>query len=361
MAIFFRGLDGIDFDTDGEGERTISASYKLFADAPPSVIGEQQILIAAVASTGIDIGVSWLSDAGAVCNGMKATAVKSSKGIPARWEWRADFKFSSKSEDNNPSGGGGGPSKEKDKTLRPMTVNVSVEKYEQAAPIDIYGNFVRNSAGDPVTRTKKMSRVIFKYSKHMRVWNWKNNQRAAGFVFNGNIPLEDENLTEGSESYRYGFLYSRNKLPFNPSASLTSLFGGSFVDPGAARIEDMRCEVVYDTPKPCVKVDIEVRVDNDFFYDKFLDAGYYHFVSANPYTAWDGTLEQPDLPVAANPFRERRLFRDKNGSPATREQLLDGAGNPLAANEVPFTNKYQYYCERDWTVAPMGGPSGFFS
>jgi hypothetical protein len=366
MAIIVKGNDGLETEIDGNGDTDYRVTYKSRTNAPPSVITEQAVQVAVVAATGLDIGSPWINDLFALCDSIKTRCVRRVDTQPPQWEYATEYHFTSKTEDQKD---GQKPDKEKDKTLRPLTVHMSVEKYDAAATVDVFGLPVNNSAGDPITRTRKKSRTIFRYSRYMKRWSWLWCNEAKGWTGWDLIP-PFQNVV--SPDYEIGFMYCTNVNSWNPAGPYTSLLGHVNADPYTARIEDIRAELIQEGKVPCVKVDIEVHIDTDQFIDTFLDQGFNAFATtnaiaevnfmANPYSPFDpGTLDprgMAQLPAAANPSRSLRTMRDKNGAPVQQPRLLDGQGNELAANAIPHYRSFNYYPWRNWDLPPL---SDYFS
>lgn len=258
-----------------------------------------------------------------------------------------------------------------------MTISIRTETYEVAATKDRWGDAVTNSAGDPIVRTKKMSRLIFHYSRYMKKWDWDNNEYALTqpeyvFVDPADINSDIKGITNTG-----GFVHSRNwDGSWVPTGPFRKWMGSLVVGKGKAKIESIQSDFAYDFGG-CVKVDIEVKIDPLWHYDKFLDQGFFHLntpgvTQAGGITLADylaGSLDEgpaaltplPSTPGSTAPSIARRQFRDRHGFPATTPQLLDGFGNPLGENMPPQELNRQYYQFRDWEVPPLGGPGGFFT
>lgn len=376
MSVRVLGVNNLEGGGEGSGDRTQRVTYKSYASAPPNTLGPDIVTAAAINFSGLDIGSPWTNDLTSLCRSIRSRCLRRVDSVPPKWEWETTFEFSSQDSGKDTQQG---PTKEKDPVLRPPHISCRVETYDVAATKDRGGYPVTNSAKDPIVRTKKMSRVIFKYSRYMRHWEWDHNLYAESPM---SITWGDGTPTSPVTSWSntIGFNHSRNYQAWVPTGPYRELMGRFACGVGEAKIESLASEVVFEFGG-CVKVDCEVRIDPRFHFDVFLDQGFFFLATpgtySNPYVPGfvdsagnvhlaDGyqAPAQTPLPTVAGstaPLLSRRQFTDRHGFPASQPQLLDGAGNPLGDGMAPQERSYQYYQFRDWDVAPLGGPGGLFS
>ncbi len=324
MAVVIQGVGAVDADQDGYGDRTYRVSYQSRASLPPTVDNENVVSAAVGIATGFAIGSTWTNDPFAYCKSIKSRCTNRHDKAAVSWRWETAYEFSSKIDSQNQPQG---PTAEKNPTLRPARVSITVDKWEfPTTTVAGGGGQVKNSAGDLVIRMKKRSRVIFRFSRFLSGWNWEWTQEAPN-----------------------GFMYSMNQVDWVPSGPYTGLLGDTPVAANLARIEDIKVDVSAENGG-CVQVDIEIHVDLEGFNEKFFDQGFFFLNAAGVYTPGGG----------APPATARRRFTDRHGF-ATQPQLLDGAGGPLAFGAAPVVNSFNLYSVRDWSVYPLGGPGGYFS
>lgn len=327
MGIFVQGLDSLEGTYGGAGTRGFKVTYKSIADKPPHIITDLQISEAVAILTGIRIGSPWPNDVTSYCKTIRSKCVRRrDKPVPV-WDWQTDIDFvssdtgaGSSPSPASPSGGAGpeGFTPEKDPTKRLPRISVVVDKYEEPVTADIVGVAPKNSAGQPVVRMKKRARVIFHWSRIVSKWKWEYAQEPPS-----------------------GYLYSRNLIEWSPVGTYKKLLGDTKIPARQARIEDIKTELLFDNGG-CVKVDMEIHTDANQFNDIFLDQGFFQ-------------LRVPDDPASG-----LNRIVDTNGFTA-QASLLDGHGQKLAAGLAAKTITAQYYQTKDWSVAPLGGPGGFFS
>lgn len=309
MAITFKGLDAIDSDYDSQGDSTFRVTYKSQASKRPEEDNEIVVTAAVVQETGFYLGSAWTNDASAFCRGIHSRCVNRRgsqvDGVgKVFWEWITEYIFSTKAEEsNNP-------------LTHRLQVSMSVHKYDQPTTQAAGGAPIENSAGSPVIRMKKRSKVIFRFSRNMPAWDWKWCQEAPN-----------------------GFMYSMNATEWTLNGRAFLLLGDSAVRPLCARIEDIRVELVINEKMPnggYVKVDMEVHVDEDGFSEKFFDQGFFARASG------------PTMPYATNTYR----ITDRNGI-GQRPVNLDGAGNKNPDGADPVTLTYNLYLVKNWNESPL--------
>ncbi len=379
MSITVRGIDNLEGGGESSGDRTQRVVYKSFADAPPAIIDQDQVTAAVVIFTGIDIGSPWVNDLTSYCHKVSSRCVRRVDSVPKRWEWSTTYEFASDPPDKNKE-----PTKEKDPTKRPPTLSCRVETFDIAAIKDRWGYAVRNSAKDPVVRSKKSSRMVFNWSRYMPKWEWQHSLEAVADKLT--YPDLGDPLGVITCVNLPGFMHTRNNSLWVPTGPYSRLLGSMVAGRGEARIDNIRTDISFEFGG-CVKVDIEVRLDPFFWWDHFLDQGFFHLVTPGTYTAQNpwfffvpGTVSpnpyitnapgqevRPATPTplpstagSSAPALGRRRFHGEGGW-ATTPQMLDGAGNPLGENMEPQEMWHQFYYFRDWDVAPLGGPGGYFT
>jgi hypothetical protein len=362
MSVTVIGVDQLEGSGESSGDRTQRVAYKSFANAPFPSISEGDVSTAVINFSGIDIGSPWPNDATSLCRKIRSEQVRRIDSVPPRWEWRSILEFSSVASKDDPQQ----PTKEKDPTLRPPTITIAVQRFESAATKDKNGNPVTNSANDPVVRSKARSRLVVRWQRYMRQFDWENAEEAKGedlnIAANSFWPLEIVNPR--------GFMLSRNYFSWSPTGIYQNLMGTTRVARGGARIEDMRLEFVNDFGG-CVLVGVEVHIDETYrFQDVFLDQGFTRLATPGvepdpnpfaPITSYDHngdpTPNPPLVAVAPDPLTNVR-FTSRDGWSA-QPRLLDGAGNELDPGLEPKERAYQHYYFRDWNK--LGGEPGFFS
>lgn len=370
MSVTVVGLNNFEGGNEAAGTTNQRLSYKSFASLPPNNIGQEIVTAAVVTSVGIDIGVAWINDANCICNRVNSRCLRRVDTIPKKWEWETIFEFSSESDSSQPQG----PTKEKDPVNRAPVIECYSETYDGPATIDTWGRPVTNSAGDPLVCTQKKSRLVVSWSRYMKKWDWANNGHAmlqatptaAGPIGIINAP---------------GFVHSRNYKPWKLAGPYEKLFGTDLVPRFAAKIQSLKSTLSSEFGG-CVKVDAVIWIDDvDTHHTMLIDQGFFYLASStsnpyvpliladnqsNPYTPFPPEATGPVFVPTPGSFTDPPLlarirFVDRNGFPAQTPQLLDGTGKPLGDNMHPQTLCYQFYQNRDWNVAPMGGPGGFFS
>ena len=335
MSISIIGFNELEATGDGNGDRTYRVTYKSRASAAPTLITSNDVSAAVIAYSGIDIGTSCPSDSTAYCQSVRSKCARRIDRASPLWDWETTFEFSSKVDANKPDG----PTKEKDPTQRMPVISITSHHYDHPVDRDIFDTQIVNSAKDPIVRTKKRGRIVFHWSRYVSTWDWQNNLEA----IEGNDPV---NINAP------GFLYSRNGRAWKPAGPYTRLLGVAEVTAGKARIDDIRTELSFENGG-VVKVSMDISTDDDYFYDNVVDQGLFRLVVPN---VW----QPAGAAQIAMPSTVRRRFVDANGHPVG-PQPLDGAGNALQPDAAPVTLSFQYYYQRRWDIAPLGGVGGYFS
>lgn len=307
MAIVVKGLMDVGGSNEGKKERAFSVTYNSIATHNPIIDTEVLVSAAVVAASGITIGSPWKNDSLSYCKSIRSKVLKRRDNPTSpTWEWTTTLEFA---------------------TVRWPKITMRTEQFEWPATEDIIDHrAVTNSAGDRVLRTKKRSRIIFRWERYMASWNWL-----------ANLDAEDG-----------GFRYTRNEGFWTPFGSYyNGLMENITLEPGKAMIQDITAEPVWDFGG-AVLVSMEVHVDKDEFKDKFIDEGFFGFDGGTIYVPGRGSV--PDI---NNPQRRQR-FTDGAGF-ATRPVLLNGAGarQPSGARPPTVDQVFQYYPLADWNDSKM--------
>lgn len=331
MAIIFKGLQSIEGNLDGKDASTSSTlTFASECTEAPLTVGDIAISAAVASAAGLDIGSAYPFDPRSYCRKISSRCTgrrsKSDTGAPI-WHWITTVEFSSATDTGNESAGPpeqGGFGTQKDPTLRPPKISLAIRPFDEPVDVDINGQQVKNSAGDPIVRTRKNAHLVVRWEKYMRKWDWRHNR-----------PV-----------HVGGFLFSRNSAKWKPAGVYSPLLGTAEVDIGCAQMQSITSEISF-ADGGCVFVAVDIAIDDNAFLDRFLDQGFFHLADRGV-----SSSEVPDLA----PARIRRRFVDRNGV-MTGPQLLDGAGMPLPDGNPPNTPvviQRQYYGLKNWDADPWG-------
>jgi hypothetical protein len=330
MAVVVLGLDGIEGEVDGaDGSTSTRIVYRSASSSPPGTVGDLAVTAAVVTATGINIGSQHPIDPRSFCRKVSSRCMTRRVVGVSQWEWVTTYEFTSKADaatdgggsDPTEEGGGASPySDERNPWNRPPKITFSARSIDEPVSVDIFNRKVENSAGDPIIRTRKNAKLMVRWERKMRTWDWTNNKP----VYNG------------------GFLYSRNQGSWKPAGKYSYLLGETSVEAGCAQMQSITSSVNFDSGG-CVDVAVDIAIDDGEFIDRFLDQGYFY-------------LTDVAVPAGQPPAVARRRFRSGDGV-ATGPQLLNGNGRPLANGAAAQYVNRQYYDLKNWSQSPWGPQS----
>jgi hypothetical protein len=329
MAIVVSGLDSLEGNIDGkDGSSSSTVTYRVETTDSPLVVGDIAISAAVSSASGFSIGTPYPFDANSWCRKISSRCQgRRTRGDGvAVWTWKTTLEFSSATESDSAGDGGGGEggnggfTNQRDPSLRAPRISLSARPFDEPVSIDINGANVRNSAGDPIVRTRKNAHLIVRWDKFVRTWDWRDNR-----------PV-----------HAGGYLYSRNQDAWAPAGPYTTLLGATTVAAGQAQMQSITTDISFEAGGG-VNVSVEIAIDPNAFKDIFLDQGFFYNGGAG-----GGSMADPVAPANL-----RRRFVDRNGV-ATGPQLLDGNGAPLAEGADPVNIERQYYGLKDWNASPWG-------
>jgi hypothetical protein len=312
VAVTILGLaqrGGLRWTFDGEGNRTFRFLLTLKVTTAPNLLATAAAVYTALNAAGYQQGQPCPLDPTTLCTEV-TPEVAQRRDVPGGvyWEWPVTVVYSSKLGDKNPSD-------QKDPTLRPPVLNISVHTWTEAATTDIgTGAKVQNSAGDPQVRQKMRSRIVIHFEKNYATFN----------------------MAYCDEAAYGGLMHTRNQASWTFTDPVIAP-AGYLVSIGVGRIEDLQVAKKFDNATPYAAVTGRIELDDYFWADLFADMGFF-YQGQNAY----------GRPVSIQ-------FSDGAGRLSPTPKFLNGAGQPLPAGDPPVINQFQYYPKADWSPLALPG------